>query len=289
MAINPYQALGALLARETMLKNAFDIPAFQPTAPAPEQMSQEQISAMLNNIKSYPIEQQQKIYDAINQQFGASSYAAADKSKGILGQAWSGLTGQLEDWRKGLLDKYRSGMGSISQNLFGTSNYDPTAQSRYRSNIVLQNAAQNPEMYKAIQQSLKGVVPAQPAVTPSTVKPAPSTPAGTTEVPGTPTLPELENEDTVAASAGYPVTSKAKAPSTAPASVPVLSAKPKSKAIIEGMPADEWFAAAKQKGSGTSANEIARSVALSRAQATPGTAQNRQYNEMLRAKNPYLT
>jgi hypothetical protein len=167
-------------------------------------------------------------------------------------------------------------MGSISQNLFGTSNYDPTAQSRYRSNIVLQNAAQNPEMYKAIQQSLKGVVPAQPAVTPSTVKPAPSTPAGTTEVPGTPTLPELENEDTVAASAGYPVTSKAKAPSTAPASV-------------EGMPADEWFAAAKQKGSGTSANEIARSVALSRAQATPGTAQNRQYNEMLRAKNPYLT
>lgn len=158
MKLSPYEIIS-----QALVKKAFNIPAYNPSSAPGPRLTQQQIDQTLNNIKSYPAEKQQQFYDAINRQFDNSSYGVADNSKGIFGNAFSSLKGGLNDIRHGLIDWWRGGMDYASKGMFGSSNYDPTSQDRFRANVVMQNAAVNPEIYNSVQKSLGGVTPQQPA------------------------------------------------------------------------------------------------------------------------------
>lgn len=172
MKLSPYEIIS-----QALIKKAFNIPAYNPSSAPGPRLTQQQIDQTLNNIKSYPAEKQQQFYDAINRQFDNSSYGVADNSKGIFGNAFSSLKGGLNDIRHGLIDWWRGGMDYASKGMFGSSNYDPTSQDRFRANVVMQNAAVNPEIYNSVQQSLGGVTPQQPARPQQTPATQPAAPA----------------------------------------------------------------------------------------------------------------
>ena len=177
---NPLHFSSALLVKKAMTQPPIlNIPAFSPaTAPGPV-MSDDQITGLLQNIKSYPEEQQQKMLDSINKDYDNSSYRG-----GLFGR----IGGNIGNWGSSLGNSLQQGANWVSEGLFGAKPFDAQDSDRYRAETVLRSAAKNPEMYKRVTERLNATTApaataAQPAATPPAAQPT-TTPSAT---PATPT------------------------------------------------------------------------------------------------------
>lgn len=257
-----------------------NIPAFTPTSAA-SAMSDDQISGLLQNIQTYPEEQQQKILDSINKDYGNSSYRG-----GLFGR----MGGNLGNYASSLGDAIQGGVNWASKGLFGAKPFDAQDSDRYRAETVLRTAAKNPEMYKRVTERLNAAtapaatpaptVPtpaATPTTTPATAQPAPipkfdinqlttvapgmrgplrpqtPTPAAVTPTaptPVTPTPPVAQPATpTPTPAAPAPAVMENTLASSAAGSVlnkavaPVAPAPaPRKEGLIEGKPASQWIA-----------------------------------------------
>jgi hypothetical protein len=137
-------------------------------------MSDDQISGLLQNIQSYPEEQQQKMLDSINKDYGNSSYRG-----GLVGR----IGGNIGNWGSSLGNTLQQGANWVSEGLFGAKPFDAQNSDRYRAETVLRTAAKNPEMYKRVTDRLNAAT-APAATTPAATTPAtPNAPAATPAAP----------------------------------------------------------------------------------------------------------
>ena len=163
-----------LVKRAAPQPPVLNIPAYsaRPGDGATPAMSDDQISGLLQNIQSYPEEQQQKMLDSINKDYGNSSYRG-----GLVGSA----LGNIGNWGSSLGNTLQQGANWVSEGLFGAKPFDAQNSDRYRAETVLRTAAKNPEMYKRVTDRLNA------ATAPAATTPAATTPAATTPV--TPNAP----------------------------------------------------------------------------------------------------
>lgn len=169
---NPLHYSSELLVKKAAPQPALYIPTYTPQVPQ-NQMSDEQIAAVMQNIQSYPEEQQQQILDSINQNFGQAQYRG-----GLAG----GFFGGLGNYLKSFGNTLQQGANWASQGLFGGKPFDVQDSDRYRAQTVLQTAAQNPELYAKVMRGLQSanVIPQVPAATTTAPAAAPApTPAPT--------------------------------------------------------------------------------------------------------------
>lgn len=290
-----------------------NIPAFTPAMAAPT-MSDDQISGLLQNIQTYPEEQQQKILDSINKDYGNSSYRG-----GLFGS----MGGNIGNYASSFGDTLQRGVNWASKGLFGAKPFDTQDSDRYRAETVLRTAAKNPEMYKRVTERLNAAtapaatpapaVPtptttpaaAQPAPTPkfdinqlTTVAPSmrgplrPQTPAPTAVTPVAPTPPVAQPaaptptapapaamQNTIASGAGGSVLNKPVAPTPAP----------RKEGIIAGKPAGQWIAENKARQAQESADYNSKVQAMN---PTMAAASGQVYNPVAgrmvpRGFNPY--
>jgi hypothetical protein len=170
-----------LVKRAAPQPPVLNIPAYsaRPGDGATPAMSDDQISGLLQNIQSYPEEQQQKMLDSINKDYGNSSYRG-----GLVGSA----LGNLGNWGSSAFNALQQGANWASKGLFGAKPFDAQDSDRYRAETVLRTAAKNPEMYKRITDRLNTAT-APAATTPAATTPAATTPAATTPAATTPATP----------------------------------------------------------------------------------------------------
>jgi hypothetical protein len=225
---NPLHYSAELLVKKAAPQPMY-IPQYTPQAPQ-YTMSDSQIADMMANIQSYPEEQQQKILDSINQNFGQAQYRG-----GLFGSALGGLG----NYGGAALDKLQTGINWASQGLFGSKPFDTQDSDRYRAQTVLQTAAQNPELYKKVTEGLQGAGIGAKQQAPATVTP---TPAPVTAAPAAPAAPAP------VAPTPSPVATTTPKPTPAPAPVaPNAPAVPQKRRMIGGMPADQFNDMANQR------------------------------------------
>lgn len=321
---NPLHFSSALLVKRAGAQPPIlNIPAYtaRPGDGAAPAMSDDQISGLLQNIQSYPEEQQQKMLDSINKDYGNSSYRG-----GLVGK----MFGNIGNYASSLGNSLQQGANWASEGLFGAKPFDTQDSDRYRAETVLRSAAKNPEMYKRVTDRLNTATaptatPAPavptPAATPTAAQPAPipkfdinqlttvapgmrgplrpqtPTPAAVTPTaptPVTPTPPVAQPaapapavmQNTIASSAGGSVLNKPTAP-VAPTPAPTPA--PRKEGLIEGIPASQWIAQNKARQAQESTGYNSKVQAMN---PTMAAASGQVYNPVAgrmvpRGFNPY--
>jgi hypothetical protein len=301
-----------------------NIPAFTPAMAAPT-MSDDQISGLLQNIQTYPEEQQQKMLDSINKDYGNSSYRG-----GLFGS----MGGNIGNYASSFGDTLQRGVNWASEGLFGAKPFDTQDSDRYRAETVLRSAAKNPEMYKRVTERLNAATapaatPAPavptPAATPTTTPAAPAATAQpapipkfdinqlTTVAPGMrgPLRPQTPAPTAVTPVAPTPPVAQPAAPTpTAPAPAtmqntiasgaggsvlnkPVAPAAPapapRKEGLIEGIPASQWIAQNKARQAQESTDYNSKIQAMNPTMAAAsGQVYNPTAGRMVpRGFNPY--
>lgn len=306
---NPLHFSSALLVkRATTQPPILNIPAFSPAAAPSPAMSDDQITSLLQNIQTYPEEQQQQMLDSINKDYDNSSYRG-----GLFGR----IGGNIGNWGSSLGNTIQQGVNWASEGLFGAKPFDTQDSDRYRAETVLRSAAKNPEMYKRVTERLNATnapaTTAQPAPTPvapapqptpvaqpapapkfdinqlTTVAPAlrgplrPQTPAPTAVTP-TPAAQPAPAPVTPA-----PPTAKPNVPTPTPATPTPAAPAPRKEGLIEGIPASQWIAQNKARQSQETMTYNKNIQAMNpSAQAASGMVYNPTAGRMVpRGFNPY--
>lgn len=210
---NPLHFSSALLVKHAGQSPILNIPAYSTQVARAPAISDEQIASLLQNIQTYPMEQQKQLLGNINK-----DYSNSQRRGGILGRLWGDASNAVgQQW-----DSFQNDLGRASGYLWGGSGFDTQDASRDRAKVVLQNAAQNPEMYKRLTERLN--VPAPTAPVPVS-PPTPPAPAPTATTPPPPTAPAVPPAATPTAPAPAATTP------TAP-TAPVVPASPNATATI---------------------------------------------------------
>jgi hypothetical protein len=224
---NPLHYSSDLLVKRAEQIPGLYIPQYTPPAQQPT-LNDSQIEEMLKNIQSYPEEQQQKILDNINQNFGQAKYRG-----GLVG----GALGGLSDFTGSAFDKLQGGVNSFTDTLFGWKPFDTQDAARSRARTVLQTAAQNPDLYKKITTGLQttgiGAKQQTPAATTPAATPTPAAAAAAAATPAT--TPAVPVKPAPAAAK-----TESKVVSAPPAAKP--EAPKRKEGLIEGIPASKWIA-----------------------------------------------
>jgi hypothetical protein len=268
----PLHYSSALLVKRAAAQSPIlNIPAYSASPEQAPAISDEQIAELLQNIQTYPIEQQKQILDNINK-----DYDSSQRRGGIFGRIFGDLRNTLGQMGDGA----QEALGQASQALWGGSGFDTQDASRDRAQVVLQNAAKNPEMFKRLTERLNK--PTTPAPTPApTTQPAPApTPAPATVTPQpapglappasltppaptppaavTPVAPPTNNSTATinrVITGGFAPNTGTPQPKpqlvSAPAASPVPTTAPaapvRKEGLIEGIPASQWIATNKAR------------------------------------------
>lgn len=259
---NPLHYSAELLVKQAAPQPLY-IPQYTPQAPQVT-MSDSQIADMMKNIQSYPEEQQQKILDIINQNFGQAQYR---------GGLFGGALGGLGNYGGAAIDKLQAGINWASQGLFGRKPFDTQDSDRYRAETVLQTAAQNPELYKKVTEGLQGAGIGAKQQAPAAAPSAPAAPTTASNTGATPTTANTGNAAAVAKKVlegGYapgtpkpgPMLPKLVSTAYAAKSSPAAAQPaPKKEGLIDGRPASQWIAQNKARQKDEDAGRIKASPA----------------------------
>jgi hypothetical protein len=207
---NPLHFSSTLLVKHAGQSPILNIPAYSAPAEQAPAISDDQIARLLQNIQTYPIAQQKQILDNINK-----DYSSSQRRGGILGRFF----GDIGNTIGRMWDGTQDALGQVSGGLWGGSGFDTQDASRDRAQVVLQNAAQNPEMYKRLTERLNVPAPTAPAPVSPPTPPAPAPTATTPPPPAAPVAPPA-------------ATPTAPAPAATTPTAPVVPASPNATATI---------------------------------------------------------
>lgn len=260
---NPLHFSSALLVKRAGTQPPIiNIPAFTPANAEPV-MSDDQISSLLQNIQTYPEDQQQKILNSINKDYDNSSYR---------GGFFGNIGGNIGNYVSSKWNALQGGLNWASNGLFGAKPFDAQDSDRYRAETVLRTAAKNPDMYKRVTERLNtATAPAATTAPAQTNAPTPAAPAPVPVAPATNNAQAVANKvltggyiqqqpvpaakvpllsapkPTPTPAAPQPATPVPPAPkpiaqaNPAPSSV-APAAAPRKEGLIEGKPAGQWIA-----------------------------------------------